>query len=219
MIANTPQLILSFIYLFYNDVFTRMLMSHEWAAFATGRKALRVSRPRGQQRSTFWLQLPFRYSVPMMAAMVLLHWLVSRSIFLVRITIYDISGVHDPYRDINANGYSPLAILLAFLLSGLLIAVLISLGRFRYIEANIPAVSSCSVAISAAAHPSGLEPGNVALLSVQYGVIPDTALEDVQYAALPYDSARRLQPARGIRKHVGFSSKEVMPLESGTVYW
>ncbi|KAK5720630.1 hypothetical protein LTR15_006590 [Elasticomyces elasticus] len=52
VLANTPQLILSFIYIFYNDVFTRMLMSHEWAQFAETRKALRVSRPRGSASTT-----------------------------------------------------------------------------------------------------------------------------------------------------------------------
>ncbi|KAK5683807.1 hypothetical protein LTS10_003670 [Elasticomyces elasticus] len=219
VLANTPQLILSFIYIFYNDAFTRMLMSHEWAQFAETRKALRVSRPRGQQRSTYWLQLPLRYSIPMMLSMVLLHWLVSRSIFLVRVSIYDDSGTHVPDRDINACGFSPLAILLAFIMLGLMIAILLGLGRFRYIDSGIPAVSSCSAAISAAAHPSGSEPEDVALLPLRYGVIPGTVLPDAQHGSHLDQRARGWRPGRGIRRHVGFSSKEVDPLEDGMLYW
>ncbi|KAK5745894.1 hypothetical protein LTR17_001023 [Elasticomyces elasticus] len=219
VLANTPQLILSFIYIFYNDVFTRMLMSHEWAQFAGTRKALRVSRPRGQQRSTYWLQLPFRYSIPIMLSMILLHWLVSRSIFLVRVSIYDDSGSHDSDRDINACGFSPLAILLAFVMLGLMIAILLGLGRFRYIDSGIPAVSSCSAAISAAAHPSGSEPEDVALLPLQYGVIPGTVSPDAQHGSHLDQRAREWRPGRGIRRHVGFSSKEVDPLEDGMMYW
>lgn len=60
-------------------------MSREWAQFASTRRTLRVSKPQGQQRSTYWLQLPYRYSVPLMGAMVLLHWLMSRGLFLASI--------------------------------------------------------------------------------------------------------------------------------------
>ncbi|KAK5696441.1 hypothetical protein LTR97_007742 [Elasticomyces elasticus] len=219
VLANTPQLILSFIYIFYNDAFTRMLMSYEWAQFAETRKALRVSRPRGKQRSTYWLQLPLRYSIPMMMSMVLLHWLVSRSIFLVRVSIYDDSGSHVTGRDISACGFSPLAILLAFMMLGLIIAILVGFGRFRYIDSGIPAVSSCSAAISAAAHPSESEPEDGALQPLQYGVMPGTVLSDAQYGSHPEYFARGWGPSRRIRRHVGFSSKGVDPLEDGMLYW
>lgn len=218
VLANTPQLVISFIYVFYNDAFTRMLLSVEYAQFAITRKALRVTRPRGQQRSTYWLQLPFRYSIPIMLAMVLLHWLVSRSIFLVRITIYDVTGAHDPKRDINACGFSPLAILLAFCVITILIAVFVGLGRYRYVESGMPAASSCSVAISAAAHPSEAEPEDVSLLPLQYGVISETAGDD-KYGGPHLVYARPDRPAVRSRQHVVFSSKEVAPLKSGVVYW
>ena len=39
----------------------------------------------GQQRSTYYLQLPYVYSVPLTIASGTLHWLISESIFLVRI--------------------------------------------------------------------------------------------------------------------------------------
>ncbi|KAK4554985.1 hypothetical protein LTR86_007751 [Recurvomyces mirabilis] len=219
VLANTPQLLISFIYVFYNDAFTRMLMSHEYSQFATTRKSLRVTRPRGQQRSTYWLQLPFRYVVPMMSLMVLLHWLVSRSLFLVRMSVYDIAGLRAPDQDIYGCGFSPLAILLALCVGTIMIVVLVVLGRFRFIEAGMPAASSCSVALSAAAHPAENEGDDVALLPLQYGVVSGRASpSDVPYTGTHEYGARRFKACSGRRQHACFSSKEVRSLENGVVY-
>lgn len=52
-LANTPQALLSFAYLTYHGLFTCMLMGKEWSEYAHERKALRVTLPRGLQRSTY----------------------------------------------------------------------------------------------------------------------------------------------------------------------
>lgn len=57
IIANSPQVLFSTLYFMYNDLFTSMVTAAEWAQFATVRKALRVSKPKTGQRSTYWLQL------------------------------------------------------------------------------------------------------------------------------------------------------------------
>ncbi|KAF2162621.1 hypothetical protein M409DRAFT_26863 [Zasmidium cellare ATCC 36951] len=217
VLANTPQLIITFVYIFYNDAFTRMLLNIEYINFATTRKALRVSRPQGQQRSTYWLQLRYRYSIPIMCAKVLLHWLVSRSIFLVRITIYDNEGLRVPTRDINACGFSPLAILLAFCLSTLMIAALVGIGRFRSFEAGMPVASACSVAMSAAVHfPEG-QSEDAALLPLMYGVVPGFSRNG---ARQDEDGWRRQwNPTFPRTEHVSFSSREVKELENGRIYW
>ncbi|CAN9175257.1 unnamed protein product [Alternaria alternata] len=86
LIANTPQLVLSFIYLSCNAHLTSMLAAREWSSFAKTRKGLRVhTHPRGAQRATYFLQLPWRYSAPMILAGALLHWLASQSIFVVSV--------------------------------------------------------------------------------------------------------------------------------------
>lgn len=219
ILANTPQIIITFVYIFYNDAFTRMLMNQEYIQFAKTPKALRVSRPQGQQRSTYWLQLPYRYSIPLMSAMVLLHWLVSRSIFLVRITIFDNEGLRVPSRDISACGFSPLAILLAFCLSTLMIVALVGLGRFRSFEAGMPVASACSVAISAAVHLPESENEDAALLPLQYGVVPGNASGAVQErTSRDWRANMWASPSRP-SQHVTFSSREVRPLEHGDVYW
>ena len=68
LLANLPQVILSFLYLMYNGLYTSMHMAHEYGGYATERKSLRVTTPRGTQRSTYWLQLPYTYGMPLILA-------------------------------------------------------------------------------------------------------------------------------------------------------
>lgn len=46
LVANSPQPILSFLYLLFNGVLTSMLLADEWSQFAHDRKSLRVSDPK-----------------------------------------------------------------------------------------------------------------------------------------------------------------------------
>lgn len=89
LLANTPQLLLYFTYVIYNGVLTPMLRSKEYLRFSTRRKVLRVPAPVGAQRLTYWFQVPYRDAVPAMAAMAVLHWLISQNQFLARINFYN----------------------------------------------------------------------------------------------------------------------------------
>ncbi|KAH3940622.1 hypothetical protein HBH70_025720 [Parastagonospora nodorum] len=74
-IANSPQILLSFMYFAYNSLFTAMLMGYEWVSYAHKRKGLRTSRkPLGGRRSTYFLQLPYRFGVPLIFVSGTLHW-------------------------------------------------------------------------------------------------------------------------------------------------
>jgi len=85
-VANLPQLILSGTYFTYNGLFTCFLLGSEWASYSIQRKGLRVSHsPEGAQRSTYFLQLPYRFAFPLIIMSGVLHWLCSQSIFLVSI--------------------------------------------------------------------------------------------------------------------------------------
>merc|ERR1711981_143363 len=78
LIANAGQTVLSFLYFSCNGLLTSMLLAHEWSGYALTRKGLRVSgRPQGDQRSTYFLQLPFRYAIPLVLFGTILHWLAS----------------------------------------------------------------------------------------------------------------------------------------------
>ncbi|KAG9564622.1 hypothetical protein KCU71_g9834, partial [Aureobasidium melanogenum] len=198
LLTNTPQLAITFIYVFYNNCLTRMLLGQEYSGYARQRKPLRVSRPEGAQRSTYRLQLPYRYSIPLMATTAVLHWLVARSIFLVQIKIFDYDG-NALADSISACGYSAMAIVLSLFVSGILIIALLASGARKF-EPGMPLASSCSLAITAACH-TGPGDEDARLLPLKYGVvISEESGSDSEY------------------EHASFSSKEVTPLVEGHLY-
>lgn len=87
-IANSAQLIVSLIYFSYNSLFTAMLLGYEWTTYAYKQKGLRVTtKARGAQRSSYFLSLPYRFALPLMATSGLMHWVVSQSIFFIIIEV------------------------------------------------------------------------------------------------------------------------------------
>jgi hypothetical protein len=159
LLANMAQPILSGLYILYNGILTSMVQAADWSSYSVERKGLRISTTtKGAQRSTYFLSLPYRYSVPLLAASALLHWLVSQSVFMVAISLGVILVDDDGIVNGNTTtsnytcGYSPIAILLVLIFALLMAAVAILLG-FKRFKSGMPMVGSCSVAISAACHP------------------------------------------------------------------
>ncbi|KAJ5240576.1 uncharacterized protein N7469_002167 [Penicillium citrinum] len=174
LLANTPQLLVSVAYLLLNNLLTCMLGAVEYNSYAGTRKPLRVTWPRGAQRSTYYLSLPYRYSVPLLALSAVLHWLVSQSLFFVEIIPFDINGILQSGDEVVTCGYSPVAIIFAIIVGGLLplVSILLGLRRFRY---AMPLAAQCSAAISANCHPSSPsvdDESNHALKAVQWGELP-----------------------------------------------
>ena len=151
LIANSPQIILSFLYFAYNGVFTCMLLANEWSAYAVKRNFLRVTSPTGGQRSTYRLQLPYRYGIPLLLGASMLHWFVSQSIFLARFNVINSSGKTTD-GGILTCGYSPIAIIFVIILGSVVVLLGIANG-FRKARVGMPLAGSCSAAISAACHP------------------------------------------------------------------
>jgi hypothetical protein len=203
LIANTPQLILSFLYFVYNGLFTAMLTGHEWTSYAYNRKGLRVSRkPSRNQRSTYFLQLPYRFSVPLVILSATLHWLISQSIFVVAIDTYSVWDATQPDMSlavVRTCGYSPISMLCVIIVGVAMLAAALGFGYTPY-QRGMPLVGSCSLAISAACHPDQDREDKGTLLSeqkLQWGVVSTT--ED------------------GIG-HCAFSSKEVTRIIKGRTY-
>lgn len=168
-LSNTPQALFSVIYLVYNNLLTCMLMEHEWNDYAHYRKPLRVSSPRGTQRSTYWLQLPYSYALPLVAASGLSHWLISQSLFLARIYAYDVDGVELPDLTLKTCGYSPIAIMFTLIVSCVMCLAL-GILSFRKYSGSIPFAGHCSFVLSAACHPPPNDV-NAAELPVMWGAI------------------------------------------------
>ncbi|PYH98138.1 hypothetical protein BO71DRAFT_317030 [Aspergillus ellipticus CBS 707.79] len=152
LLANSPQLVISVAYFLYNNLLTHMLLVAEYDGYASQRKPLRVSWPEGGQRSTYYLSLPYRYSVPLLVASMLLHWLVSASLFYVEVIPFDTRGDAAYGDQIIACGYAPIAIIFAIVLGFMMISAILSLSLKR-LQSHMPMAGSCSAAISAACHP------------------------------------------------------------------
>lgn len=176
ILANTPQLVVSLIYFWYNSVFTGMLSAAEYGSHGVQRKPLRVTSPVGVQKSTYWLSIPYRYAIPTCILFSVLHWLVSESVFYVPWVPYvptstnsavsqyedsisfgnvgpaDLAGDDFGIDYSNSCGYSPRAVLGSVILLSSLALILLVFGLCRF-KSSIPVTMSRSAAISAACHP------------------------------------------------------------------
>ncbi|KAF7195462.1 hypothetical protein HII31_03354 [Pseudocercospora fuligena] len=196
LMTNMPQLVISTVYLLYNNALTCMLLAREYAQYAIERKSLRVSIPVGSQRSTYWLQVPYKFILPLMTTMAVLHWLVSRSLYLVQLKVYDSMGNFTGDSSISSLGYSPLFIILSVAVGSVLLSAIMWLSRCK-LGSNMPVVGSCSLAISAAC-ANNLEV-DAATKSLMYGVL-------------------RRAPGKAGTRYVGFSAEEVDVLQDRTEY-
>jgi hypothetical protein len=129
--------------------------------------------------------------------MALLHWSVSRSIFLIQVGALPVDSEEGMAFIITTVGYSSTFITVTLVIGGALIPVLLAFS-LRKFGPGMPLANSCSIAISAASHAADDE--------------PDVALWPVQYSVL-----RGITTTDG-RQRVGFSSEEVDPLVNGVVY-
>ena len=168
LLANLCQPILSFLFLTYNSLYTCMLLSQEWFGYAKHKKALRVTQPTGQQRSTYRLQLPYTYGIPLLVLSGVLHWLVSQTLFFVSVHNAPAFGSSQSPSSISTLGYSAIAIVFTLMLGGAAVLTGILMGFRRY-EAGMPLAGSCSAAISAACHQPWHDP-DAAQMPVMWGV-------------------------------------------------
>lgn len=173
-LVNFPQVILSLCYLALNTICTSMAGFQEWNNLARTRKGLRVTRPEGSQRSTYFLQLPYKWAAPLILASGILHWLLSQSFFLVRIDIVDREGILVEGSSQSACGFSPLS-LVVFFAAALLLICAIGVIANRRLEQKAPFAASCSLAISAACHLSKREAdlGDTHLKEIMWGVVEE----------------------------------------------
>ena len=186
LLANLPQTILSFLYLTYNSLFTCMLVGHEWSQFSHNHRTLRVTSPSPGQRSTYWLQMPYTYAIPLMTLSGLLHWLTSQSLFFARLEASHAFG-RGTYVDISNVGYSCIAIIIVLALFILALLAAAGIG-FKRFSAEITTVGCCSAAISAACHTLGADSEEIVGKKLRWG--------DVGHV-----------PNLGVR-HLTFSSEE-----------
>ncbi|KAL5385534.1 hypothetical protein DPSP01_004647 [Paraphaeosphaeria sporulosa] len=192
-VANAPQLFLSLIYLYFNNLFTSLALTYEWDRLGKERKSLRVTKPQGQQRETHFLQLPLKWGIPVNFTSGLLHWLASQALFLVRVDRYDREGALKEESSEAACGFS----LPALLTLSIVLVVLLFLVWFfgdKIFEMHIPLAGSCSWVISAACHASVKEAAPW-LEKVQWGVVSEEerageTIGHCSFSALPVEAPK-----------------------------
>lgn len=176
LVANTPQVIMSMIYFSYNAIFTSLSLITEWDRLGTELKGLRVSSHcQGDQRQTYFLQLPYRYSLPLTIFSGGLHWLISQSIFLVNIEMWP------PFTTSSDNimscGWSPIGIICVIVAGTIMVVFLLTSGLRRLRYGGIPVAGSCSAAISAACHPAPNEEPEMWKKPLRWGVVSKASSE------------------------------------------
>lgn len=113
LVANSPQFILSLLYLFYNGIISSFLVQREFSRMKSMRRPLRVSEPLGIQRSSYFISLPLRYGIPLYTTSGMMHWLISQSLFLARITAFFPNGEVDNDSSFSTCGNSPIALFIS----------------------------------------------------------------------------------------------------------
>ena len=146
-----------------------MWLAQEWDEYSRHRKPLRVTTPQGRQRSTYRLQLPYRYSIPLLITAGILHWLTSQSIFLARVDVFGQDDKMISDKTVSSCGYSPIAIMTLLIFGGAICLLEVATG-FRKFRAGMPLAGSCSAAISAACHPPDYD-RDAAMKPVVWGVV------------------------------------------------
>ena len=154
LLANSPQAILSYSYTAYNAVLTGMVSQSELLRYSSKRRGLRVTEPVGDQRSTYWLGLPYRYSLTLIAMSTMLHWLVAESFFLVRVNVYAPDGTLDPSQLVSTVGYSSLAIIVSLTIMVLMLLGILALGLAKSYPTTMPLAANCSALLAAITQPS-----------------------------------------------------------------
>ena len=207
LVANTPQLILSYIYTAYNALVTSMSSHSELLGYSTKRRGLRVTQPTRMQRSSYHLSLPYRFSIPLITASAILHWLVSESIFLVRVIPYAQDGTEDREQLVSAVGYSSYAILVSLVVMAFMLLAILILGLGMRYSRTMPLAATCSASLAAICQPAQgaeFEP-DLAKLPLNWGSVD-------QEVTVVYDkNGRRV-------KHATFSSGPVSSLVRGASY-
>ncbi|KAI8714849.1 hypothetical protein NCS52_01205800 [Fusarium sp. LHS14.1] len=182
LLANLPHFVFSGLYFQYNALFTGMLAAKEWSDFGRKRKGLRVSSdPRGDQRSRYFLQLPYRWSIPLILMSMLIHWMLSQSIFLVPIELEDEFA--------TTCGYSPVAIF-AVIIAAVAMALAVVITGYRRLPTSMPVVGSCSLVIAAACHGlGGAERSDEPLVPLRWGAMthPDESSGDAGHCGFSGD--------------------------------
>lgn len=173
--ANVPQLGFSLLYVFYTNIWSKLLIAQEFDRMTTSKKGLRISeRAYGHQRTSRFLTLPVTYALPLMAFSAALHYLCSQSLFMARF-----DGMRDGQVDTKDRmvrlGYNAPAMIALISVNVAMLVVTVYMAGFRRLNTGLGEMSM-SVVISAACHLKRYE-AEPWLQAVQWGDVSEGVVE------------------------------------------
>ncbi|KAM0345474.1 hypothetical protein ACHAPU_006401 [Fusarium lateritium] len=139
MISNLPQLLLS-------------------SRYSTVFSSLRVTNPTGQQRSTYRLQLPYHWSIPVLTFSAMLHWVYSNCLYVDSYNYHSPDPPYSVFDSTYALQYSTVATLVALVLSAIATIAPLAFSQVR-LPGDIVLGGNNSRIISAACHCIPPRPG------------------------------------------------------------
>lgn len=172
-----------------------MLASHEFMQYVMQRQPLRVRSPASARLSTYWLALPFKYTMPLMILSPLLYWAASQAIFVVLLDVVGLDCKVDLDSSISTMECSSDTTVLAMILST---AIFVSgtVLAFRDYPAGKTLASSSYIAITAAYHARPDDPDAYFICemgSVENGVSRCASSSQVVAPPIPGRRYARLQ--------------------------
>jgi hypothetical protein len=170
LLVNTPQFLISLINMLYNGCLTSIILIETWNSFSQQHRSLRVTVPLGQQKSQYYLTIPYRYAIPLLVMTGTFHWLISESFFLVSLKAFR-DTESQPRDSVFGIGFSSLSIAIAAVICFSLITILTIKSLQRY-KVGMPVAGSCSLVISAACHKAEGEEAPQ-LGKVMWGVVKE----------------------------------------------
>jgi len=225
IVANIPQLLLSVVYLSYNGLLTSLLLNQEYISYSQARKPLRVSEPREGQYSTYYLQIPYGYAIPLMTWSIALHYFISQALYFERLIYFH---KDDSSRDVveetsNATVLNALG-LFCVGVTGLVGAIILfSLGFRRYPD-MMPIGGTCSASIAAACWRPEND-GEAAIKELMWGELklqPTDQLQDnTETLSFSNRSRTRDDPIyhdTGEVRHLCFTTFPVVTPQANTLY-
>lgn len=169
--ANVPQLGFSLLYVFYANIWSKLLIAQEFDRMTTSKKGLRVSeRAYGEQRTSRFLTLPVSYALPLMAFSAALHYLCSQSLFMARFDGMR-DGQVDPKDQVVRLGYNAAGMIALISVNVAMLVATIWMAGFRRLKTGLGEMSM-SVVISAACHLQRYE-AEPWLQAVQWGDVSE----------------------------------------------
>jgi uncharacterized membrane-anchored protein YitT (DUF2179 family) len=218
VLVNIPQVLVSYIYLGLNNIMTTMLVMAEWCGYSAVSerqpKGLRVSSPLPdtEQRSTYFLSLPYRWSIPIMTILTVIHWLVTEVFFLVQVDVHtENSGAPNSIKSIRYMFLSNSTLWFIVLPLGVLsISILVAMSKAKTFPASIPLAGCCSASIAAACQPSRVQQDTSGLAK--------TFPSDLATKALIWGVVERPEEMEFGIGHATFTADDVSPLEEDRMY-